>query len=510
MSRNFHIWKICKNSLFLIILFVGIASIIGIIFQKMQFLETNIVIIYILFVLLSARLTNGYIYGVISAIISTAAYNYLFTVPYFTFQVEDFGYIVTFIIMTITAIITSTLTSRVKQNVLLANQKEMEMRILYQLTSHLLNAENIHEIAKISVERLYNLFKCKVGFLCFDEKGIPEKLFVQQISEKKQIYREIDNGMDIKYKFEVLRDKYISGDEFFDYPLYGRNEILGVLRLQENVARNLDSLQIKLLHTIMYSISLAMDRLIEEEKRLKSKEEVIQERYRANLLRSISHDLRTPLSGIMGMAEILMDIGKEDSHIYSISCDIYQDANWLKSLMENILSLTKLQEGKLVIYKQYETVEDLIGSAVGYFKRGFFENKIIVDLPEQLILVEVDAKLIVQVLINLIDNAIKHSKPEDDIFIKVKYLEMEKEVEISVIDKGEGIAKEDLPNIFQEFYTSNSKITDSTKGIGLGLSICEAIIHAHGGTIVAENRKDSCGAILKFKLLAEVKEYEQL
>lgn len=492
-------------SLLLVTLFLGTASMIGYLFQKLEFSETNIVIVYILFVLLSARLTSGYFYGILSSIASMFAYNYLFTEPYFTFQVNDPGYIITFIIMTITAVITSALTSRVKQNAVESSRKEIETRALYQLTNHLTDAIDMHDIAKITAETISEIVSYKIGFLCFDENGVPEKSFVQQVSKEKYIYREIDDIKQIKYRIEELRTAYYISDEFCDWPIYGRETILGILRIPKEISESLKDSQIKLLHTMLESTALAMDRLRESKQRLKSKEEIVQERYRGNLLRAISHDLRTPLSAIMGTAEILMDMTKEQQEEYILVSAIYKDADWLRSLVENILNLTKLQEGKLVINKQYEVLEELIGSAIGHFSRRSLEFEITVDLPEKIIMIPVDAKLIMQVLINLIDNAMKHSKINSEIRIEVMEMESKKEVEVSVIDNGEGITSEDLPNIFQMFYTSNCRITDVKHGIGLGLSICEAIIQAHGGTIRAENRQDNCGAIFRFTLPMEEK-----
>lgn len=498
VSKNSN-WSDHVRSIVLMISFIIIASIIAYGFQKMQFSETNIVLVYILFVLLAAKLTNGYFYGILSSILSTAAYNYFFTKPYFSFRVDDIGYIITFVIMIITAIITSASTSRIKQNVIKSNQKELEIRTLYQLTSHLAESIEIKDIAKITVKTLYKWSGLKTGFLCFDENGVLEKAFVQQLTIDKQIYREVDDKTWNSYQNKQLNQEYYYTEEFCDYPIHGRKDVLAILRIPR--VDDLDPSKANLLHTVIDSIGIAMDRLIEERKRLKSKEEIVQERYRGNLLRSISHDVRTPLSGIMGMAEILMDKQRNNAEVYQLSCSIYKDADWLKSLVENILSLTKLQEGKLVINKKWEAIEELIGSAVGHFVYSYPDYKINIELPPEIVMVKVDAKLIVQVLTNLIDNAIKHSKPDGELLIKVDNDKLKNVVEISLIDDGEGIVVEDLPHIFKTFYTSDFRITDSIKGVGLGLSICSTIIAAHGGEIMAENRKDQHGAIFKFTLL---------
>jgi two-component system sensor histidine kinase KdpD len=339
--------------------------------------------------------------------------------------------------------------------------------------------------------------------LCFDEEGIPERSFIQQVNDEKQIYREVDDVMHIKYRIEELRTAYYSGDEFHDWPIYGQENILGIIRIPKEISEMLNETQAKLLRTMIESTALAMDRFREFHQRLKSKEEMVQERYRGNLLRAISHDLRTPLSGIMGTAEILMDLTEKNEQEHDLVSAIYNDADWLRALVENILNLTRLQEGKLVINKEYEALEEIIGSAISHFSRRSPEFEINIDMPEKVILIPIDAKLIMQVLINLLDNAMKHSKGNNEITIRVKDPIDGKMVEVFVIDNGEGIDPIDLPNLFQMFYTSNCRIADVKKGIGLGLSICEAIIQAHGGTIKAENREGSSGAVISFTLPME-------
>ena len=236
MNRNFNENNKVFCSLLLIVLFLSWASIIGYIFRKAGFSETNIVIIYILSVLLTARLTYGYFYGIMASVIATFTFNYFFTDPYFTFSVNDPSYIVTFIIMTITAIITSALTSKVKQSVIEAEQNELETRALYQLTNHLSDIKSMQGIAEIATDFISDMMECQAACLCFDENGIPEKTFVQKTSEKKIIHRETEHIMDIKHQIESLRTAYDEGEEFLDWPVYGQENILGIIRIPKERA----------------------------------------------------------------------------------------------------------------------------------------------------------------------------------------------------------------------------------------------------------------------------------
>lgn len=493
---------------FLLIMLLIIASIIGYFFRYVGFPETTIVMIYLLAVFMTAWLIRGFMFGILASVIATFVFNYLFTAPYFTFSVDDPSYIITFIIMTIVAIITSTLTSHAKQSALSAREKEIETKAVYNLTNHLTDAGDIHHIASIAVKVMSDSFFCKVAILCFDESGIPELSFIQQVSIEKQVRRKVDNVSEIKHRIEALRTGYDIGEEFYDWPIYGRESILGIIRIPSEKAQVMSEAQLRLLHSMIESIALAMDRFRSSKQRIKAHEEAVQERNRSTLLRAISHDLRTPLSAIMGTSEMLMDMINTEDPNYSLVEGIYEDAEWLHSLVENILNLTRLKEGKLILNKQIEAVEEVIGSAVERIKHRSAEYEIMVSIPNELLLVPMDAKLIEQVLVNLVDNAIRHTSCESEISIIVKKDEKDGTVVFIVRDSGKGIAVKDLPHIFEMFYTSNNKLADAKHGIGLGLAICDTIIKAHGGTIKACNRSDSQGAEFIFTLPLEVKNNE--
>ena len=184
---------------------------------------------------------------------------------------------------------------------------------------------------------------------------------------------------------------------------------MGLIRIPKETAQIMSEAQQRLLHSMIESVAMAMDRLSTSEQHIKAREEAVQERYRSNLLRAISHDLRTPLSGIMGTSEMLMDMIKPADFRYSLVKGIHADAEWLHSLVENILNLTRLQDGKLVLDKEMEAVEEVIGSAVERITVRLPEHEITVTVPDELLLVPMDARLIEQVIINLLDNAIKRS-----------------------------------------------------------------------------------------------------
>jgi two-component system sensor histidine kinase KdpD len=493
---------ICRAGIMVALLMA--ASAVGYFFRAMELPETDIAIVYLLAVLLTARFTHGYIFNFLAAVIAAFTFNYFFTEPYFTLTVNAPSYIITFIIMFITALITSLLTTHAKQNEMEARKKEAETRALYTLTNRLTDAADINDIAGIATSTISAMLNSNAGCLCFDENGKPEQTFIQQVSPQKQIRREVPDTNALLHRIEGLRTGCDIGSEFYDWPIYGRETTLGIIRVPREAAAVMNESQTRMLRAMIESTALAMDRFRAAQQRIKYHEEIAQERYRGNLLRSISHDLRTPLAGIMGASEMLMNMTPKDDRRYPLMEGIHKDADWLYSLVENILSLTRLQDGKLVLNQEQEAAEEVIGAAIRHISRHHPEYEIAVNAPDELLLVPMDAKLIRQVLINLLDNAVKHAEPEDEIRVAVT-----KDVDnncavFSVRDSGEGIAPADLPDIFQIFYTSRSKHADAHPGIGLGLAICDAAVKAHGGSITARNRLDGPGVEITFTLPLEV------
>ena len=273
--------------------------------------------------------------------------------------------------------------------------------------------------------------------------------------------------------------------------------ILAVLRIPSETCTVMTASQTRMLHSIIESAALALERLRSVQAQARSREEATQERYRSNLLRAISHDIRTPLSGIMGTSEMLMDKLDQKDPSYILAQDIYHDAEWLHDLVENILNLTKLRDGKLMLNKQLEAMEEVIGAALLVMEKRIPDRIIDVEMPDDVLMVPMDARLISQVLVNLLDNASKHTPKDREITISVS--SDEEMVSVAVADRGNGISEQDLPHIFQMFYTTRSRDTDTRNGVGLGLAICQSIIEAHGGSIRAENRSGG-GAVFTFTL----------
>ncbi|HEM3707139.1 TPA: ATP-binding protein [Streptococcus suis] len=274
----------------------------------------------------------------------------------------------------------------------------------------------------------------------------------------------------------------------------------GFIRIPLQFASNLSEQEVKIVSAMIESSALAIEKIKIAEENFRSKERSEQEHERSNILRSISHDLRTPLAGIMGTSDMIMDMTQNEEMIFSLAKGIHEDAEWLYALVENVLSLTKILDGKLAIKKEYEAVEEVLDFAIRSIEKKAGNRTIELEIPTEVIVVPMNARLIGQVLINLLDNAIKHTLDHDEIIVRVQKTEDNEFAEFTVMDSGTGIQNQDLENVFQMFFTTSDDKTDQRRGIGLGLAICQSIINAHGGTISASNRTDKNGAIFKFTL----------
>ncbi|MEG0290748.1 MAG: DUF4118 domain-containing protein [Erysipelotrichaceae bacterium] len=494
--------KIIKNMIYSFILMsalLTISSMIGLFFRDNGIPEANIVIIYIFAVFLTARYSEGFIFGILASILATLSYNYFFTAPFYSLAVKDPYYFITFIVMTITALITSALTSSAKQNAIEAQHKEMEASALYRLTNRLSGALNMDHIVSTAIEEISKVMNCEVECLYFNET-LNHQFLIQKL-DGSQILGEKMDGKALKKKFEFRGNHYQVDHEYYEWPIYGQEILLGVFRIKSEIGEQLTPSQIHLMQAMNESTALAMDRFNLSQEKIAVHEEVEQERYRSNLLRAISHDLRTPLSAIIGTSEMMMDMSKKNDPRHDLARDIHQEANWLHSLVENILSLTRLQSGKVPLHQESEVLEEIIGSAVHHVSQSSPKYEINVHTPEALLLVKVDAKLIEQVIINLLDNAIKHSPNDAPISIT---LSKEGEYAKTVVrDYGSGISDADFPKIFEMFYSTNTKHADAQHGMGLGLTICSAIVKVHGGDIKASNVKGETGAEFMFTLPLE-------
>ena len=265
-------------------------------------------------------------------------------------------------------------------------------------------------------------------------------------------------------------------------------QVYGVVGIAMREA-HLDSFENSVLLSILGECALALENI----RNAREKEEAAllarNEQLRANLLRTISHDLRTPLTSISGSADnLLANYQKmDDATRLQTFTDIYDDAMWLISLVENLLAITRIGDGQVSLNQSVELMDEVIAEALRHVSRKAREHVIRTSSARELILGRMDVKLIVQVLINLVDNAIKYTPPGSVIDIRTE--EKDGWVEVSVADNGPGIPDEQKLHVFDMFYSGANRLADSRRSLGLGLSLCRSIVAAHGGSIAVRDNQ---------------------
>lgn len=448
------------------------ATLLSLLIQHFGSTEVNFVVIYILSVLLISRYTKGYVYGIIASVLSMLSFNFFFTKPLYSFNVEDPTYIFTFMVILFAAIFTSALTSKLIYSKELAAKQEKQAQTLYQITSSMAKTGGVEEVAAVSVQHLVDLFKCDAIFIIMNQKDNRVKTLAPTVT-----------GYGITTRDIPIDDINTITANHYSVPITVREKCAGYICLPKEY-EYMDQENRFLLDSVIIQITIAIQREILTAERESAKAETERERLRGNLLRAISHDLRTPLTGIMGSAEMLLQRLEDEENIRLLQ-DIFEESVWLIRLVENILSLTRIQEGSLAVHIQPEAAEEIVAEAVSRASKYAPHHKITIAVPEEVLFIPMDGKLIMQVLINLIDNAIKHTLPSDEINVSIRLEGHKAWFEVS--DQGTGINERDLPRIFDMFFTARNSPIDARHGIGLGLAICKAIVNFHGGEIFAEN-----------------------
>ena len=453
-------------------LILAIASGISFGLHYMGFTDANIITVYILAVLVISVLTENRFCWVISSAAGVLLFNFFFTTPKFSLMAYDKGYPVTFLVMLVASLVTGSIAARMKNHAKQSAQTAYRTKILLDTNQMLAKAKSSDEIFEIAASQTKKL-------LALDAFALR------------------DNDLS---KLGITGTSLCKTESCTYYPIHASNTVYGAIGIQST--KTVDAFENSILLSILGECALAL----ESERNAREKEASAilaeQEKLRANLLRTISHDLRTPLTSISGNADNLLanDEAFDVETRRQIYTDIREDSEWLISLVENLLSVSRMGDGKSDIRMSAELVSDVIDEAVRRTEKNASEHKLTVKENDGILLARMDARLIVQVLINLIDNAIKYTPSGSE--IEISAVEKDNEIAITVADNGHGIADEIKPRVFDMFYTGAEKIVDSRRSLGLGLALCKSIVNAHGGEITVTDNKPH-GAVFTFTLPKE-------
>jgi two-component system sensor histidine kinase KdpD len=437
--------------------------------------------------------------AIVAAVVNVLAFDFFFVPPRYTFSVGDAQYLVTFAVMLIVTLVIANLMASVRQQTRVSGARERRTALLYAMSRELAATRGVTSMARVAVRHVAEVFDCNAVVLLPDAKGrlhYPRESPVDgsftgaDLSIAQWV---VDHG-----KRAGLGSDTLPAAPALYVPLSDEHQRLGVLAvLPANRRRILLPEQRHLLETFAGQLGLAMERAQLAEQAEAARVAVETETLRNTLLASISHDLRTPLSVIAGASSALAERGSElDEHSrLQLAHSIETKAREMSELVSNVLDLMRFESGQVVLRRDWQALDDLVGSALGRIEERLKSHRVEIDIPADLPAVNVDANLVVQVLVNLFDNVAKYtpagtcahiSAQPDDEFVRV-----------TVEDEGPGLSAAESERVFEKFQRGNDEGT--VVGAGLGLAICRAIVRAHDGDIQASERPGG-GARFQFTL----------
>ncbi|TWH57511.1 histidine kinase [Desulfitobacterium sp. LBE] len=418
----------------------------------------SILMMFLLGVLFVTILTNGYIYGIAASVAGVVLFDFFFTEPRYAFLIYSAVDVMLLLFFLVTAVVSGTITSRLQKQISISHQSELTARLLYKVAEDFLHITGKRNIILRGIKYIY------------DHTGYASRVIL--------------DGDDQEY----FSEQYAQSDmEGLTISIQGVAKQMGSLTLY--CGRDELTFQQELVvKTVATQLGAALDREYSYREREEIRVAMERERLRSTLLRSVAHDLRTPLTALTGASSLLTDKFEQLSleEQKKLAADISEEMIWLANFVENILNMTRIGEGQLFLHKEDEVVDDVVNEATSHMSRILKNRHLEVSLPNEVISLPMDGKLVVQVLVNLLDNAVKHTPLDSCIDLKVGILG--NDVVFEVCDNGNGIAEDIMNRLFDGFTTQKNNIIDGKRGMGLGLAICKAIVEAHGGAIRAENQ----------------------
>jgi two-component system, OmpR family, sensor histidine kinase KdpD len=482
---------------------VVICGLAGWLSHTWQLTEANIVMVFLLGVaLVAARYGRGP--AIATAVINVLVFDFFFVPPYLQFAVSDAQYVLTFAVMLIIGIIISTLTVRIKDQLRAARQLQRRTDALFRLTKQLTEVAGPEFLVRTAGQQLQTIFDGEAVIFVREGSG-PVQL---RHGEKTSIAQNEVNGTVAQWVADhdqiagTGTDTLPNATALF-VPLVGSQRTMGAVGIKSNdPERFADSDQGRLLETCASLIALSLERDQSVIEASESEIRVQAEEMRNSLLNSVSHDLRTPLAVIAAASLNLLEARPEQSEqTRRVTLQtILDESRHLTRLVENLLDMTRLEARAATPTMQWHVLEEIVGSALARTRRELKGHKVRVGIPSDFPLVHFDGILIEQVIVNLLENAAKYTPAGSEIDILAE--RKGKHVEIRVADNGPGLPKGSEARVLEKFFRGPTSTADSRRGVGLGLAICQAIIQAHGGRIVAQNRPTG-GAVFIITLPAD-------
>jgi two-component system sensor histidine kinase KdpD len=456
----------------------------------------DVVMIYLLGIMLvSSRL--GFGASIFAAFLSVAAFDFFFVPPYFTFAIADFRHGTTFAVMLVVAVVISGLTQRIRNQVKAAQERELRTAALFALTRELAAAQGLERVVQVAASQIEKAFRSGVTVFTPNASGTLTRSYASpSIGSPTERDTSVSQWVWGNQREAGLGTTTLPGGSSLYLPLLASRGIVGVLGLAAEDPERLSQLaQRRQIDAFAAQMGLAMERAKLAEEAEKARRDIEAEQLRSSLLSSVSHDLRTPLAVITGATGTVLQGGRTltDSTRQDLLKTVLEEAERLNRLIRNLLDMTRLESGSVKVRKEWVPLEEVIGGALTHLESRLGSREVKIDLPPEPLLVPCDPVLLEQLFINLVENAVKYSSGE----IAIQAVPGASEVVIDVSDRGPGIAAGEEERIFDKFHRTGHE--GSREGVGLGLTICRAIVSTHGGKIWAFNR-DGGGATFRFTI----------
>ena len=501
---TWYVEKPSAKDYFLTVFIFAVCTFIGLLFQKLNFTDTNIVTIYILGVLVTSIVTDGYLCSVAGSFLSVVLFCFFLTEPRMSFQTYAVGYPVTFLIMLISSVLTGALAAKLKTHAKLSAQLAFRTQVLFDTDRLMQKAKGETEILDVTCTQLIRLLNRNITAYVVENGALSGGKLFSGEKENTEDFLTSEEQQTARWAYENRQRAGASTQHFSQakclyLAIRSGNNVYGVIGIPLQ-KETLDSFEYSILLSVINECALAMENAQNAMEKEKNAVLAKNEQLRADLLRAISHDLRTPLCSISGNADMLISnsdrLDKATKH--QIYTDIYDDSEWLIGVVENLFSITRLNDGRLKFKFTDQLLDEVIAESLRHISRKHDDYKIVADC-EELVLVRMDVRLIIQVLVNLIDNAIKYTPPGS--VICIRGIKTDGKAQISVEDNGPGIPEEMKPHIFEMFYTGKTTVADSHRSLGLGLALCHSIIEAHNGTLIlTDHAPHGCNFIFTLPL----------
>ncbi|MGH1883806.1 sensor histidine kinase [Enterococcus avium] len=459
---------------------VFLATIVTELMQYIHIGDQNLMLIYIFFILLVARTTSGYFWSSLASILSVLSFNWFFVEPLYSLTVYKQGYPITLLIMCLVAILISNLMVRLKKQAESSMEKEHQMELLYELNKQYVLADNRNQILDISATYLSRLLEREV--ILFDSQAKVES--VHCISGKPSILSTKDEAAVAFWTAKNQKEAgngtdTLIGAKGFYLPIIASGRTLAVLGIERNAGLDLENNQLNYLKLVLTQLAVILEQteLKNEKERVEMENE--REKVRSNLLRAVSHDLRTPLTVISGIAETLGNSAdlKEITR-QKLLKDIQDESQWLIRMVENLLSITRINMDTMKVNKTAEPIEEIIEAVYQHLKKVYPEGQVEIFLPSEVTFIQADPILIEQALFNIVENAFRHGEEKQP--VKLTVYQKNDQTVFEIENDGE-IPLKQFEKIQTNLSSTSEVPVDSKNGLGIGLSIVKTIIHAHNG-----------------------------